>query len=139
MAYEQKLLSLIQSELTRQEQIKAKAEKEAMAKAMSAIEANLPKAAAIQVESTSHLTQKSQQSEPKPQLRFDVKAVKKTGIKKRFTVTAVFEIETDEGFEEHLEAMLLDKFDAACIKTMPEITILKHHNSNSLIKEGSLF
>jgi len=139
--YEFNLLNLIQSELKREEQMRLKVKKESMTKVVAQNIADIPKTPTINVQPTQHkIQQPSNVKTIQKTKRFNMNSVEKTGIKKKYTVTAVFGIEADEGFEPHLENMLLDKFDAACIKTMPEITVTQESNDNeTLLEDGSLF
>ena len=63
-------------------------------------------------------------------------------------VTATFEVTVDESRESRLEADLLKKFEQACIKNKPTITITEKgavkapeakKDSRSNLEEGSLF
>ena len=67
---------------------------------------------------------------------------------KTYVVTAVFEVTVDESLESKLEAHLLKKFEQACIKNKPTITIAEKgaekapeakKDSSSKLEEGSLF
>jgi len=63
-------------------------------------------------------------------------------------VTATFEVTVDEAMADKLEAHLLRKFEQACIKNKPTITITEKgavkapeakKDSRSNLEEGSLF
>lgn len=61
--------------------------------------------------------------------------------KKKFVVTATFEVEIAENLEDKIEQMLLKKFHDACFKQIPTISIeeVEEEKTPSLLEKGSLF
>lgn len=76
--------------------------------------------------------------QPQPSVQSQIVSNVPSGTKRRYIVTATFEIEVDESLESQLEAMLQKKFAQACFKTVPEITVVKQPVKGELM-EGSLF
>lgn len=149
--YDEKLFSLIKSEIGRLAQMKAKIEHNAQVEAEAKAKAQL-------VAQTQPMVHVNQNQTPTPtntvnqtprqstQLTARPKtSIKLTGNVKKYVVTAVFEIELDEAYEPYLKSHLLKKFDQACITNLPEITIAEKQEvsednvSSGPQKEGSFF
>lgn len=149
--YEATLKSLILSEIERFAQMTIKIEQKAQQEAEANAKAQLaarpqPK---IVVETviqtpTSPTTSTIQQT---PQnIPQKTSSVVLTGNKKKYIVTAVFEVEIDEAYEQpRIKECLLKKFVQAGITNIPEITIAKKREvsednvPSGPQKEGSLF
>lgn len=149
--YDEKLFSLIKSEIGRLAQMKAKIEHNAQVEAEAKAKAQL----VAQTQPTVHVNQNQtptptntvnqtprQSTQPTARPKTSIKL---TGNVKKYVVTAVFEIEVDEAYEPYLKSHLLKKFDQACITNLPEITIAeKQEVSEDNVpsgpqKEGSFF
>lgn len=147
--YDEKLFSLIKSEIGRLAQMKAKiehnaqVEAEAKAKAKAKLVAQTQPTVHVNQTPTNTVNQTPRQNtQPTAQPKTSIKL---TGNVKKYVVTAVFEIEVDEAYEPYLKSHLLKKFDQACITNLPEITISeKKKVSEDNVpsgpqKEGSFF
>ncbi|QEH06578.1 DUF1351 domain-containing protein [Sulfurospirillum multivorans] len=151
--YQQKLQSMIKSEIKRfgelEQKLVEKAKKEAEVKAKAEFEAQqrLQTPTTVQIESNTQpeiIIAKA----PISQTAHVQPSVKPTGNQKTYVVTAVFEVTTDESEEQKLAGYLLQKFEQAHIKNMPTITIVEkgvkkapetEQDSRSKREEGSLF
>lgn len=151
--YQQKLQSLIKSEIQRlatlEQRLAAKAQKEAEenAKAELLAQQRTQTPATVQIESNTQPELVIAKA-PVSQTTHVRPLVQPTGNKKTYVVTAVFEVTVDESLENKLEAHLLKKFEQACIKNKPTITIAEKgatkapeakKDSRSNLEEGSLF
>ncbi len=123
--YHGQLNKLIESEIKRIAQLKSRLEEAAKKEAQ--VQASVP-SATIEVQKAPH----------QPSVQSQIVSNVPSGTKRRYTVTATFEIEVDESMESQLEAMLQRKFVQACFKTVPEITVAKQPVKGELM-EGSLF
>jgi hypothetical protein len=152
--YQQKLQELIQSEIKRFEQLEQKlaekAQKEAEAKAKAEFEAQQRSQTptTVQIESNTQPSLTIAKA-PISQSTHVQSVVNPTEKMKTYVVTAVFEVTVDESLESKLETHLLKKFEQACIKNRPTITIaekgveqapeVKKDNGSLKLEEGSLF
>lgn len=123
--YHGQLNKLIESEIKRIAQLKSRLEEAAKKEAQ--VQASVP-SATIEVQKAPH----------QPSVQSQIVSNVPSGTKRRYIVTATFEIEVDESLESKLEAMLQKKFAQACFKTVPEITVVKQPVKGELM-EGSLF
>lgn len=152
--YQQKLQSLIKSEIQRlatlEQRLAAKAQREAEENAKTAellAQQRTQTSATVQIESNTQPSLTIARA-PISQSTHVQPVVKPTGNQKTYVVTAVFEVTVDESRESRLEADLLKKFEQACIKNKPTITIAEKgavkvpeakKESRSNLEEGSLF
>ncbi|KIM08342.1 MAG: hypothetical protein KU29_04460 [Sulfurovum sp. FS06-10] len=151
--YQQKLQSLIKSEIqclaSLEQRLAAKAQKEAeeKAKAEFLAQQKSQEPAKVQIESNSQ-PQIIIAKAPISQSTYVQSVAKPTGNQKTYVVTATFEVTVDEAMADKLEAHLLRKFEQACIKNKPTITITEKgavkvpeakKDSRSNLEEGSLF
>ena len=149
--YDEKLFSLIKSEIGRLAQMKAKIEHNAQVEAEAKAKAQL----VAQTQPTVHVNQNQtptptntvnqtprQSTQPTARPKTSIKL---TGNVKKYVVTAVFEVEADEAYEPYFKSDLLKKFNQARITNLPEITIAeKQEVSEDNVpsgpqKEGSFF
>lgn len=150
--YQQKLQSLIKSEIHRlatlEQRLAAKAQKEAEenAKAELLAQQRTQTPATVQIESNTQPSLIIARA-PISQSTYVQPVVKPTGNQKTYCVTAVFEVTVDESMADKLEAHLLKKFEQACIKNKPTISIAEKgavkvpevKKDSSSREEGSLF
>lgn len=151
--YQQKLQSLIKSEIQRlatlEQRLAAKAQKgaEEKAKAEFLAQQKSQEPAKVQIESNTQPSLTIARA-PISQTTHVQSVVKPTGNQKTYVVTATFEVTVDEAMADKLEAHLLRKFEQACIKNKPTITITEKgavkapeakKDSRSNLEEGSLF
>lgn len=149
--YQVELQKLIASEIKRfgelEQKLEARAKKEAEAKAKAEFEAQQKsqEPAKVQIESNTQPSLIIARA-PISQSTHVQPIVKSTGKMKTYVVTAVFEVTVDESLESKLEAHLLKKFEQACIKNKPTITIAEkgaekapEAKKDSSLEEGSLF
>lgn len=151
--YQQKLQSLIKSEIQRlatlEQRLAAKAQREAEenAKAELLAQQRTQTPTTVQIESNTQPSLTIARA-PISQSTHVQPVVKPTGAQKTYVVTAVFEVTVDESMADKLEGHLLKKFEQACIKNKPTITIAEKgavkvpeakKESRSNLEEGSLF
>lgn len=151
--YQTKLHELIQSEIKRfvqlEQKLAEKAQKEAEAKAKAEFEAQQRSQTPVTVQIESN-TQPSLTIAKAPisQSTHVQSVVNPTEKMKTYVVTAVFEVTIDESKADKLESHLLKKFEQACIKNKPIITVSEKgaekapeskQDNKSKLEEGSLF
>lgn len=152
--YQQKLQELIQSEIKRFEQLEQKLAEKAQREANAKAKAELLAQQRTQTPTTVQIESNTQPSltiakAPISQSTHVQSVVNPTEKMKTYVVTAVFEVTVDESLESKLETHLLKKFEQACIKNRPTITIaekgveqapeVKKDNGSLKLEEGSLF
>ena len=151
--YEAKLHELIQSEIKRfvqlEQKLAEKAQKEAEAKAKAEFEAQQRSQTPVTVQINSNTQPEIIIAKaPALQTAHVQPLVQPTGNQKTYVVTAVFEVTIDESKADKLESHLLKKFEQACIKNKPIITVSEKgaekapeskQDNKSKLEEGSLF
>ena len=151
--YQTKLHELIQSEIKRfvqlEQKLAEKAQKEAEAKAKAEFEAQQRSQTPVTVQINSNTQPEIIIAKaPALQTAHVQPLVQPTGNQKTYVVTAVFEVTIDESKADKLESHLLKKFEQACIKNKPIITISEKgaekapeskQDNKSKLEEGSLF
>lgn len=147
--YQTKLHELIQSEIKRFVQLEQKFAEKAEAKAKAEFEAQQRSQTPVTVQIKSNTQPEIIIAKaPVPQTAHVQPLVQPTGNQKTYVVTAVFEVTIDESKADKLESDLLKKFEQACIKNKPIITVSEKgaekvpeskQDNKSKLEEGSLF